>query len=305
MISFRPHVPVTRKQTLPTNLRYLASLRQAEQPNQNRIYQQHQTQPHQIQQGSLAPPQSQLQQQGSVITPQNQAQTRKFCRSCTSKGCHRRPRFPTQQQQQQQQQGEWNSECARPVKNHIQANIVTCSQAKQKSPRLPISNSFNYGQRANQQRSRINSSTSTSSTNSDSSVSNHNKQTNTNNTQRLRPGQARHLKPVQKTPATEAAAAAVATSAVIAPSVAVNKGIVLDSTRKQRNSHTTMMPSVTSRLKKNISRTKEKILQGIGKTDKTEDEIFDLYVENFDRQHSQANKLSKELNRYLTQLKVR
>lgn len=63
------------------------------------------------------------------------------------------------------------------------------------------------------------------------------------------------------------------------------------------------MPSVTSRLKKNISRTKEKILQGIGKTDKTEDEIFDLYVENFDRQHSQANKLSKELNRYLTQLK--
>lgn len=59
----------------------------------------------------------------------------------------------------------------------------------------------------------------------------------------------------------------------------------------------TMMPSVTSRLKKNISRTKEKILQGIGKTDRTADESFDLYVENFDRQHTQAAKLTKELNR--------
>lgn len=64
-----------------------------------------------------------------------------------------------------------------------------------------------------------------------------------------------------------------------------------------------MMPSVTSRLKKNISRTKEKILQGIGKTDRTSDQNFDLYVENFERQHSQANKLTKELNRYLNCLK--
>jgi len=65
----------------------------------------------------------------------------------------------------------------------------------------------------------------------------------------------------------------------------------------------TMMPSVTSRLKKNISRTKEKILQGIGKTDRTADESFDLYVENFDRQHTQAAKLTKELNRYISSLK--
>lgn len=63
------------------------------------------------------------------------------------------------------------------------------------------------------------------------------------------------------------------------------------------------MPSVTSRLKKNISRTKEKILQGIGKTDRTSDESFDLYVENFERQHSQASKLTKELNKYLSCLK--
>jgi len=58
-----------------------------------------------------------------------------------------------------------------------------------------------------------------------------------------------------------------------------------------------MMPSVTSRLKKNISRTKEKILQGIGKTDRTADESFDLYVDNFEKQHIQAAKLTKELNR--------
>jgi len=57
------------------------------------------------------------------------------------------------------------------------------------------------------------------------------------------------------------------------------------------------MPLV--RLKKNISRTKEKFLQNIGKTDRTSDESFDLYVENFERQHSQASKLTKELNKYL------
>jgi hypothetical protein len=64
-----------------------------------------------------------------------------------------------------------------------------------------------------------------------------------------------------------------------------------------------MMPSVKSRLIKNISRTKEKILQGIGKTDKTNDENFDLYVENFERQYAQAHKLNKELNKYLSSLK--
>ena len=64
-----------------------------------------------------------------------------------------------------------------------------------------------------------------------------------------------------------------------------------------------MMPSVASRLKKNFSRTKEKILQGIGKTDRTNDQSFDLYVENFDKQNSQASKLTKELNKYLSCLK--
>jgi amphiphysin len=65
----------------------------------------------------------------------------------------------------------------------------------------------------------------------------------------------------------------------------------------------TMMPSVTSRLKKNLARTKEKFLQGIGKTDRTSDENFDVYVQNFDHQHTQANKLAKELNKYLNCLR--
>jgi amphiphysin len=64
-----------------------------------------------------------------------------------------------------------------------------------------------------------------------------------------------------------------------------------------------MMPSVASRLKKNFSRTKEKILQGMGKTDRTNDNHFDVYVENFDTQNLQASKLTKELNKYLSCLK--
>jgi hypothetical protein len=65
----------------------------------------------------------------------------------------------------------------------------------------------------------------------------------------------------------------------------------------------TMMPSVASRLKKNIARTKEKFLVGIGKTDRTSDDEFNLYVDNFELQHSQAHKLTKELNRYLNCLR--
>ena len=65
------------------------------------------------------------------------------------------------------------------------------------------------------------------------------------------------------------------------------------------NSTGTMMPSVASRLKKNFSRTKEKILQGIGKTDRTSDNNFDLYVNNFETQNKQECKLEKKLNKYL------
>lgn len=64
-----------------------------------------------------------------------------------------------------------------------------------------------------------------------------------------------------------------------------------------------MMPSVASRLKKNLGRTKEKILEGFGKTDRTSDENFDFYVDNFEQQFLQANKLNKELHKYINCLK--
>jgi hypothetical protein len=65
----------------------------------------------------------------------------------------------------------------------------------------------------------------------------------------------------------------------------------------------TMLPSVKTRLIKNFGRTKEKILEGIGKTDRTADTNFDVYVEQFERQHAQASKLNKELNKYMHSLK--
>ncbi len=60
------------------------------------------------------------------------------------------------------------------------------------------------------------------------------------------------------------------------------------------------MPSI---FQKKIARTKEKILRSIGKADRTSDLNLDLYVEKFEYQYTQANKLAKELNKYLTCLK--
>lgn len=79
----------------------------------------------------------------------------------------------------------------------------------------------------------------------------------------------------------------------------------LSDQKPNRNSsfNHSMMPSVKSKLIKNFGRTKEKILQGMGKTDRTSDENFDVYVQNFESQHAQANKLSKELNKYLNCLR--
>lgn len=74
-------------------------------------------------------------------------------------------------------------------------------------------------------------------------------------------------------------------------------------TKKSNSFNHSMMPSVKSKLIKNFGRTKEKILQGMGKTDRTSDENFDVYVQNFESQHAQANKLSKELHKYLSSLR--
>lgn len=70
------------------------------------------------------------------------------------------------------------------------------------------------------------------------------------------------------------------------------------------SSSSTMLPSaVKTKLIKNFGRTKEKFLEGIGKLDRTSDQNFDIYVEQFERQHAQASKLNKELNKYMSSLR--
>ncbi|KAG5677203.1 hypothetical protein PVAND_006981 [Polypedilum vanderplanki] len=52
-------------------------------------------------------------------------------------------------------------------------------------------------------------------------------------------------------------------------------------------------------LKKYTQRTKEKILQNLGKVDRTADEIFDEHLNNFTLQQNSANRLQKEFNNYI------
>jgi hypothetical protein len=269
MQSFRPHVPVGRKQALPTNLRYLASLKESQPTTTFRNLNRESPIPNKQSPGYRTIYQTHF--------PDNCAQVIRT-NSFTNTGCRRYINHC-----------EW-SEAFKPTpvapKNHIQSNITSCSQIKRKSPQLLINTSPSYGQRTNQ-RPRIYSSTSTSSTSSDSSLS---KKSSTPNASANRKVPSNSFKPIEST--------TIKATPTLVPVVA--RVAERQPTRTSYN----MMPSVTSRLKKNISRTKEKILQGIGKTDRTSDESFDLYVENFERQHSQANKLNKELNRYLNSLRV-
>ncbi|CAO1316606.1 unnamed protein product [Diamesa hyperborea] len=52
-------------------------------------------------------------------------------------------------------------------------------------------------------------------------------------------------------------------------------------------------------LKKYAGRAKEKILQNLGKVDRTADEIFDEHLNNFQLQQNSANRLQKEFNNYI------
>ncbi|XP_071489963.1 myc box-dependent-interacting protein 1-like [Diadema antillarum] len=56
----------------------------------------------------------------------------------------------------------------------------------------------------------------------------------------------------------------------------------------------------SSIFQKNLTRTKEKVLQKLGKADETRDELFEHYVQNFTNQQAAANKLYKELKNYVT-----
>uniref|UniRef100_A0A0A1XH83 Amphiphysin n=1 Tax=Zeugodacus cucurbitae TaxID=28588 RepID=A0A0A1XH83_ZEUCU len=52
-------------------------------------------------------------------------------------------------------------------------------------------------------------------------------------------------------------------------------------------------------VQKHAGRAKEKILQNLGKVDRTADDIFDDHLNNFNRQQTNANRLQKEFNNYI------
>ncbi|KAI0207710.1 Myc box-dependent-interacting protein 1 [Lamellibrachia satsuma] len=52
-------------------------------------------------------------------------------------------------------------------------------------------------------------------------------------------------------------------------------------------------------LSKKVFRTKEKVLQNLGKADKTTDDVFDVHVSNLAKQQVVASKLHKELKNYM------
>lgn len=56
---------------------------------------------------------------------------------------------------------------------------------------------------------------------------------------------------------------------------------------------------ITKTVQKQALRAKEKILQNLGKADKTTDEVFDEYEQNFNKQQAHANRLQKEVANYL------
>ncbi|GFU57988.1 amphiphysin [Trichonephila clavipes] len=57
-------------------------------------------------------------------------------------------------------------------------------------------------------------------------------------------------------------------------------------------------------LQKHAGRAKERILQNLGKADRTTDEDFDLHVKNFSKQHNAVMRLHKEFKNYYTCLRA-
>lgn len=69
--------------------------------------------------------------------------------------------------------------------------------------------------------------------------------------------------------------------------------------------HSNQSSSKLSRLVgKKAARVKELLLQNLGKADKTTDDLFKLYEENFYKQQAQAMKLQKEFKSYVGALKI-
>ncbi|XP_050679684.1 myc box-dependent-interacting protein 1 isoform X1 [Leptidea sinapis] len=56
---------------------------------------------------------------------------------------------------------------------------------------------------------------------------------------------------------------------------------------------------IAKSVQKHAGRAKEKLLQNLGKVDRTLDDIFEEHLQNFNRQHQQAVRLQKEFNNYI------
>ncbi|XP_064071343.1 myc box-dependent-interacting protein 1 isoform X1 [Vanessa tameamea] len=56
---------------------------------------------------------------------------------------------------------------------------------------------------------------------------------------------------------------------------------------------------IAKSVQKHAGRAKEKLLQNLGKVDRTLDDIFEDHLQNFNRQHQQATRLQKEFNNYI------
>ncbi|XP_070392933.1 amphiphysin isoform X10 [Dermacentor albipictus] len=61
--------------------------------------------------------------------------------------------------------------------------------------------------------------------------------------------------------------------------------------------------SFTKVVQKHAGRAKERILQNLGRADKTKDEVFEVYLYNFTRQQTAAAKLQKEFKNYVLCIK--
>lgn len=58
--------------------------------------------------------------------------------------------------------------------------------------------------------------------------------------------------------------------------------------------------SLSKSVQKHAGRAKERILQNLGKADRTTDEALNLYISNFNRQQAAASRLSKEFKNYVS-----
>lgn len=78
----------------------------------------------------------------------------------------------------------------------------------------------------------------------------------------------------------------------------------LDQQRQQQNNlMANSSGKITRLVGKKATRVKELVLQNLGKADKTTDELFKMYEENFYKQQNHALKLQKEFKIYVTTLK--